>query len=64
MKYEIDLESLFKKKPPIYGVEDGKYVVDLDSAFIKQNKEKKKTRIYQEISLMAVQRQKAKWNQH
>ncbi len=43
-KYEIDLAGLFKKKPPVYGVEDGKYVVDLNTAFemAKKEKEEKK----------------------
>lgn len=32
-KYEIDLVSLFKKRPLIYKLADGKYMVDIVSAF-------------------------------
>jgi predicted nucleic acid-binding Zn-ribbon protein len=32
-KYHIDLTKLFKRHPPIYETEEGKYVVDLDSTF-------------------------------
>ncbi|MAG19940.1 hypothetical protein CL618_00720 [archaeon] len=34
-KYELDLIELFKGKPLVYKMEDGKYVVDLGSAFKK-----------------------------
>jgi uncharacterized protein len=48
-QYELDLASLFNKKPPIFSTEEGKYVVDLQSAFdmAKEEKNKKngKTRI-------------------
>tara|TARA_Y100000310_G_scaffold342236_2_gene444457 strand:+ start:2562 stop:2873 length:312 start_codon:yes stop_codon:yes gene_type:complete len=32
-KYELDLIDLFKKKPLVYQLEDGKYVIDLASSF-------------------------------
>ena len=34
-KYELDLVSLFKKKPLIYRLEDGKYMIDLIESFKK-----------------------------
>jgi uncharacterized protein len=39
-KYELDLAGLFKKKPPIFSTEEGKYVVDLQAAFDAAKKEK------------------------
>ncbi len=38
-KYEIDLVELFKGKPVVYKVEDGKYLIDLD-ATLKSKKER------------------------
>ena len=35
-QYEIDLVDLFKKKPLVYRLEDGKYVIDLLSVFDSQ----------------------------
>ena len=32
-KFELDLLSLFRKKPVIYKYGDGKYVIDLESTF-------------------------------
>lgn len=32
-KYEVDLVNLFKKKPLIYRISDGKYVIDLPESF-------------------------------
>lgn len=32
-KFEIDLVKLFRKKPLIYKIEEGKYVIDLASTF-------------------------------
>ena len=32
-KYELDLVSLFKKKPLIYKLEEGKYVIDILESF-------------------------------
>ena len=32
-QYEIDLVDLFKKKPLVYRLDDGKYVIDLLSVF-------------------------------
>lgn len=40
-KYDIDLISLFKKEPLIFKLEDGKYVIDVASAFEKYNKKEK-----------------------
>ena len=47
-KFEIDLVSLFKRKPLIYKLSEGKYIIDLVSTFqllkknIKSNKKRKK----------------------
>lgn len=38
-KYELDLVELFKGKPLIYRVEEGKYIIDIASSF-KVDKEK------------------------
>jgi predicted nucleic acid-binding Zn-ribbon protein len=39
-KFEIDLVSLFKRKPVIYKLEDGKYIIDIASTFqLKKNKD-------------------------
>ncbi|MBS3108262.1 hypothetical protein J4409_00150 [Candidatus Woesearchaeota archaeon] len=38
-KYELDLVELFKGKPLVYRVEDGKYIIDIVSSF-RINKEK------------------------
>ena len=32
-KYELDLVNLFKKEPLVFKLSEGKYVIDLDSAF-------------------------------
>lgn len=32
-KYEVDLVSLFNKKPLIYKISDGKYMIDLPESF-------------------------------
>jgi len=41
-KFEIDLIKLFRKKPLIYKIEDGKYIIDLASTFksVREKKEK------------------------
>lgn len=39
-KFEIDLVSLFRKKPLIYKIDDGKYVIDIASTFQQSMKEK------------------------
>ena len=39
-KFEIDLVSLFKRKPIIYKIEEGKYIIDLASTFQMKSKEK------------------------
>jgi len=41
-KFEIDLLSLFKRKPLIYKIADGKYIIDLASTFQLMNKDKNK----------------------
>lgn len=41
-KFEIDLVGLFKRKPIIYKVEDGKYFIDLASTFQLLRKDKDK----------------------
>lgn len=40
-KFEIDLVSLFKRKPIIYKLEEGKYFIDLASTFQLLSREKK-----------------------
>jgi len=32
-KFEIDLVALFKRKPLVYKIEEGKYIIDLASSF-------------------------------
>ena len=39
-KFEIDLVSLFKRKPIIYKIEEGKYILDIASTFQLKSKEK------------------------
>ncbi|MCX6741868.1 MAG: Zn-ribbon containing protein [Candidatus Pacearchaeota archaeon] len=41
-KFEIDLVSLFKRKPIIYKIEDGKYFIDLASTMQLSGKRSKK----------------------
>ncbi|MBS3106453.1 hypothetical protein J4419_02205 [Candidatus Woesearchaeota archaeon] len=40
-QYEVDLVNLFKKKPVIFRLEEGKYVIDLPESF-KAMREKKR----------------------
>ncbi|UZE93987.1 MAG: hypothetical protein IB618_00205 [Candidatus Pacearchaeota archaeon] len=40
-KFEIDLVRIFKRKPIIYKIEEGKYIIDLASTFQMKLKEKK-----------------------
>lgn len=39
-KFEIDLVSLFRRKPVIYRLEEGKYIIDLPSTFQMLRKDK------------------------
>ncbi len=39
-KFEIDLVGLFKRKPIIYKIEEGKYIIDIASTFQIKSKEK------------------------
>lgn len=39
-KYELDVVELFKGKPLVYRLEDGKYIIDIASTF--QSRKKKK----------------------
>jgi len=42
-KFEIDVVNLFsEKRPLIYKLEEGKYIIDLASAFRQRHKEEKK----------------------
>ncbi|MDO8480861.1 MAG: Zn-ribbon containing protein [Nanoarchaeota archaeon] len=41
-QYELDLVSLFKKKPIIFRLEEGKYVIDLPESFKAMHDKKKK----------------------
>lgn len=45
-KFEIDLTNLFKRKPVIYQMKEGQYVIDLASTFhmIAGNKKKDKNK--------------------
>lgn len=36
-KYELDLVHLFKKRPLIYKLEEGKYLIDIPESFKKQD---------------------------
>ena len=38
-KYEIDLVNLFRKRPVIYKLEEGKYMIDLPESFKKMREE-------------------------
>lgn len=40
--YELDLVQLFRGKPLVYKLEDGKYIIDLVSTFESSRKEKEK----------------------
>ena len=40
-KFEIDLTSLFKRKPVIYKMEEGRYVIDIASVFDSVRKDRK-----------------------
>ena len=40
-QYELDLVNLFRGKPLIYKLEEGKYVIDIASSFKKIKEEKK-----------------------
>ncbi|MDD5177802.1 MAG: Zn-ribbon containing protein [Candidatus Nanoarchaeia archaeon] len=37
-KYELDIVELFKGKPLVYKIEDGKYIIDLASTFQSERK--------------------------
>ncbi len=41
-KFEIDLVSLFKRKPIVYKLSEGKYIIDIASTFQLLNKDKEK----------------------
>ena len=41
-KYELDLVELFKGKPLVYRVEEGKYIIDIASSFKTGKEEKEK----------------------
>jgi predicted nucleic acid-binding Zn-ribbon protein len=41
-QYEISLVDLFNKKPLVYRVEDGRYIIDLAQTFDSMRKEEKK----------------------
>ncbi|MFH0831575.1 MAG: Zn-ribbon containing protein [archaeon] len=35
-KFEIDLVNLFRKKPLVFKIEEGKYIIDLASTFLSE----------------------------
>ena len=37
-KYELDIVNLFRKRPLIYKLEEGKYLIDLPESFKKEKK--------------------------
>jgi hypothetical protein len=39
-KFEIDLVNLFRKKPLVFRIEEGKYIIDLASTFMAMKEEK------------------------
>ena len=41
-KFELDLIKLFKNEPVVFKLEDGKYIIDLTTAFRSGRKQKKK----------------------
>ena len=41
-KYELDLVDIFKGKPLIYRLEEGKYIIDIASSFLAKNFDEKK----------------------
>jgi predicted nucleic acid-binding Zn-ribbon protein len=41
-KFEIDLVKLFRKKPLIYKIEEGKYIIDLASTFKSEREAKER----------------------
>lgn len=41
-KFEIDLVSLFKRKPLVYKLDEGKYIIDIASTFQLGRKKKRK----------------------
>ena len=41
-KYELDLVDMFKGKPLIYRLEEGKYIIDIASSFLAKNFDEKK----------------------
>src|SRR3989338_1428398 len=40
-KYELDLVDIFKGKPLIYRLEEGKYIIDIASSFLAKNFDEK-----------------------
>src|SRR3989338_10499758 len=40
-KYELDLVDMFKGKPLIYRLEEGKYIIDIASSFLAKNFDEK-----------------------
>ena len=38
-KYELDLVDLFRNKPLVYKVEDGKYIIDIASTFDQEDED-------------------------
>lgn len=39
-KFEIDLVNLFRKRPLVFKIEEGKYIIDLASTFLAAKEEK------------------------
>lgn len=48
-KYELDLIDMFKKKPLVYRLEEGKYFIDVAASFQAKNFDEKETDVDKEI---------------
>jgi len=60
-KFELDIVNLFnKKRPLIYKLEEGKYIIDLASTFGQIGKEKGKDKSFLEISMEEEKKEKSK----
>lgn len=59
-KFEIDLVNLFKRRPVVYKLEDGKYLIDIPSTFqlMKHKEDRVEDEIKQEIDVELEDREK------
>jgi len=47
-KYELDLVDIFKGKPLVYRLEEGKYIIDIASSFLAKNFDEKEMKTEEE----------------